>query len=84
LLSISSLRQTDLRPQLAQVKAPVMGMFGKKDMVVDYGQWKPLLEGIPNAHIERFEKAGHFIMLDEPEKFMEILHAFLDVDSTER
>jgi pimeloyl-ACP methyl ester carboxylesterase len=82
LLSISSLRKTDLRSQLSQIKVPVMGMYGRKDVVVSYKQWKPLLEGIPNARIERFEKAGHFIMLDEPQEFMEILHAFLDgIDS---
>jgi len=46
--------------------------------VVSYNQWKPLLEGIPSSRIERFKNAGHFIMLDEPQKFMEILHAFLD------
>lgn len=82
LLSIASLRKTDLRPQLSKVKVPVMGMYGKKDVVVSYNQWKPLLEGIPDSRIERFKKAGHFIMLDEPDKFMEILHSFLDESET--
>ncbi len=59
-----------------------MGMYGRKDVVVDPGQWRPLQEGISHARIERFENAGHFIMLDEPQKFMDILHDFLDnVDS---
>jgi len=78
LLSISSLRKTDLRSQISQIKVPVMGMYGRKDVVVSYNQWKPLLEGLPSSHIERFKNAGHFIMLDEPQKFMEILHTFLD------
>jgi pimeloyl-ACP methyl ester carboxylesterase len=78
LLSISSLRQTDLRPQLSQIEVPVMGMYGRKDVVVSYKQWKPLLEGIPSSRIERFKNAGHFIMLDEPQEFMETLHSFLD------
>jgi pimeloyl-ACP methyl ester carboxylesterase len=37
-----------------------------------------MLAGIPHARIERFHKAGHFIMLDEPSRFTETLHHFLD------
>ena len=78
LLSIASLRQTDLRPYLPQIKIPAMGMFGDKDVVVDPKQWKPMQEGISNCRIERFNNAGHFIMLDEPQVFMETLRDFLD------
>ena len=35
-------------------------------------------EGISNCRIERFNNAGHFIMLDEPQVFMETLRDFLD------
>ncbi|HNT22987.1 MAG TPA: alpha/beta hydrolase [Anaerolineales bacterium] len=78
LMSIASLRRTDLRPLLGQVKIPAMGMFGHRDIVVHPNQWKPMLEGIPHARIERFPDAGHFIMLDEPQRFMETLRDFLD------
>ena len=77
LMSIASLRRTDLRPQLNRVAIPVMGMYGDKDIVVDPGQWKPLLQGVPQARLERFEESGHFIMLDEPEKFTRAIHDFL-------
>jgi pimeloyl-ACP methyl ester carboxylesterase len=77
-LSIGSLRRTDLRPLLNQIKIPVMGMFGHKDIIVSPQQWKPLLAGVPHARIERFPQAGHFIMLDDPPRFMETLHNFLD------
>jgi pimeloyl-ACP methyl ester carboxylesterase len=78
LLSIASLRKTDLRPHLHQLQIPAMGMYGDRDIVVSPHQWKPMLAGIPYARIERFHKAGHFIMLDEPPRFMETLHHFLD------
>ncbi len=81
LLSIASLRRTDLRPLLSQIKIPVMGMYGDKDIVVHPRQWKPLHEGVPHARIEQFHKAGHFIMLDEPPTFMNILHDFLNCDT---
>lgn len=79
--SIASLRRTDLRPFLDRVKIPVLGMYGVKDIVVDPNQWMPLEESIPQAKIERFSTAGHFIMLDEPAMFMERLKAFLDCES---
>jgi pimeloyl-ACP methyl ester carboxylesterase len=78
LVSIASLRRTDLRPSLAQVKVPTMGMYGAKDVVVSPYQWKPLQCGVPHARIERYPKSGHFIMLDEPESFMDTLRNFLD------
>jgi pimeloyl-ACP methyl ester carboxylesterase len=81
LLSIASLRRTDLRPLLSQVKVPSMGMYGDKDVIVHPMQWQPLQAGIPTARIERFPKAGHFIMLDEPETFMQKLKGFLDTET---
>ena len=82
LLSIASLRRTDLRPMLSQIQAPVLGMFGDLDNIVNPNQWKPLIEGVPNATAERFSNAGHFIMLDEPELFIQKLKAFLDAPET--
>jgi pimeloyl-ACP methyl ester carboxylesterase len=83
LLSIASLRKTDLRPQIPQIQVPVMGMYGDRDRVVSPDQWKPMKEGIPHSRVERFSNAGHFIMLDEPQPFMEILRDFLDSSSPE-
>ena len=77
-LSIGSLRRTDLRPNLSQIKVPVMGMYGPKDIIVHPEQWKPLKEGIPHSRVEIFPTAGHFIMLDDPPRFQEILRDFLD------
>jgi len=80
--SIASLRRTDLRPYMNQVKIPTLGMYGDKDIVVHPAQWKLVLDGIPNARIERFHQAGHFIMLDEPQRFSETLKSFLDQEAT--
>jgi pimeloyl-ACP methyl ester carboxylesterase len=78
LYSIASLRHTDLRPHLSQVKIPTYGFYGERDIVVDPSQWKPLLEGVPHSRIQRFKKAGHFIMLDEPQVFYNRLRDFLE------
>ena len=78
--SIGSLRRTDLRPSLHMVQCPVLGMYGDTDIVVNPNQWKPLLEGVNKARIDRFNTAGHFIMLDEPIQFNQKLKNFLDED----
>jgi len=80
LLSIASLRRTDLRPMLPQVKVPALGMYGDKDIIVHPMQWQPMQEGIPHARVERFKQAGHFIMLDDPAPFQRSLKEFLDED----
>jgi pimeloyl-ACP methyl ester carboxylesterase len=78
LLSIASLRKTDLRPQLYQINIPTLGMYGDKDVIVHPKQWQLLQAGITNCHIKRYQDAGHFIMLDKPQDFMETLKFFLD------
>ena len=76
--SIASLRRTDLRRQVQQIKVPVMGMFGRRDNIVSPNEWRTLQKGLPAARIERFAQAGHFIMLDEPAVFTRILREFLE------
>jgi len=78
LRSIASLRRTDLRPMLDSIKVPVMGMYGDKDNIVHPMQWKPLTAGVEKSCTERFPNAGHFIMLDEPQPFINKLKSFLD------
>jgi len=81
LTSIASLHRTDLRPFLGKINIPAMGMYGDKDIVVHPRQWVPMQKGIPHARIERFKTAGHFIMLDEPLRFVQTLQGFLDCGS---
>ena len=78
LLSIASLRRTDLRPRLAEVKVPVMGVFGIGDNIVDPRQNKVLAAGVSHARIEIMHGSRHFPMLDEPERFNGLLKDFLD------
>lgn len=78
LLSISSLRKTDLTRQLAPIYQPVLGMYGDRDVIVNPNQWSLLDEYIQRVQIERFKRAGHFIMLDEPNQFKTILKNYLD------
>jgi len=78
LLSIASLRRTDLRPVLGDIRVPVLGIYGAKDVIVHPDQWRPLLANAPHTRVVRLERSGHFPMLDEPERFRPALLSFLD------
>jgi pimeloyl-ACP methyl ester carboxylesterase len=76
--SIGSLRRTDLRPRLGEIRVPTMGLYGGRDVIVHPRQYEPLRRGVPHARIEIMPKSGHFPMLDEPERYLEIVKSFLD------
>jgi pimeloyl-ACP methyl ester carboxylesterase len=75
--SIASLRHTDLRPRLEEIKVPILGIYGRIDRIVSPKQRHVLEEHSPVAKISYFEKSGHFPMLDEPERFYRTLVDFL-------
>ncbi len=75
--SIGTLRQTDLRQDLGRITVPTMGMYGKRDIIVRPTENKVLKAGVPHAQIEWFPDAGHFIMMDSPERFITTLRAWL-------
>ncbi len=78
LISIASLRRTDLRPRLGEVRVPVLGVFGRGDNIVDPRQHEVLAAGVRQARIEIMDGSRHFPMLDEPERFNALLKSFLD------
>lgn len=75
--SIATLRVTDLRPQLNELQMPVLGIYGKKDIIVNPKQASVLKEYVPQSQIAWFEKSGHFPMMDESQHFHETLREFL-------
>lgn len=75
--SITTLRQTDLRPRLAELKMPVLGVYGKKDIIVDPRQSQVLRVGVPHSQIAWFENSGHFPMMDEQDRFHTVVRDFL-------
>ena len=80
--SIASLRQTDLRPRLKDIRSPTLGIYGRTDRIVDPKQGHVLAQGARQANVHYFKKSGHFPMLDEPQRFYQALHKFLSNPST--
>ena len=52
-------------------------MYGKHDIIVRPSEHKTLKAGVPHAQIEWFPDAGHFIMMDSPERFITTLRTWL-------
>jgi pimeloyl-ACP methyl ester carboxylesterase len=76
--SIGTLHKTDLRPRLHEVKVPTLGIYGKNDIIVNPNQRDVLKAGVPQAQISYYPDAGHFPMLDTPDKFNEEIRTFLN------
>jgi pimeloyl-ACP methyl ester carboxylesterase len=76
--SIGSLRRTDLRPRLSEIKVPTMGIYGTHDVIVHPRQYEPLRAGVQQARIEVMPGSGHFPMLDEPDKYLTLVRSFLE------
>ncbi len=78
LISISSLRKTNLTNQICDLNMPLLGMYGKNDNIVSPNQLNLLREKIPGAIGEFFHSSGHFIMLDEPIAFSNSIKNFIN------
>jgi pimeloyl-ACP methyl ester carboxylesterase len=75
--SIGTLRKTDLRPNLDKVQVPTLGIYGKKDIIVHPSQKDVLKDYVKNSKISCYTNAGHFPMLDDPQRFHDDLRNFL-------
>ncbi len=75
--SIGTLRETDMTDKLAAIQVPILGVYGKKDIIVHPNQSKYLLKHAPTAREAWFVDSGHFPMMDEPQRFYSTVVDFL-------
>ncbi|MGZ7094649.1 MAG: alpha/beta fold hydrolase, partial [Candidatus Angelobacter sp.] len=68
----------DLTPKLAGFHFPTLVINGRYDMnVAPLTAWR-LAHAIPGAKLVFFEHSGHLPSYEEPEKYIEVLEAFLN------
>lgn len=75
--SIGTLRKTDLRPRLREIRPPTMGIYGRWDFIVHPNQGRALREGVPQAKVHLYPACGHVPMLDTPDRLIHDLREFL-------
>ena len=78
--SIGTLRETDLRDQIGGISMPLLGIYGKKDRIVNPKQSQVLKQYAPHSQIAWLEGSGHFPMMDEPDIFHQTVLDFLHSD----
>jgi len=76
--SIGDLRETDLRGGLDGLRAPTLGIFGRRDNIVSPINAKLLSAGAKDSHVTIMEQSRHFPMSDEPQHFMNTVTGFLN------
>jgi proline-specific peptidase len=73
---IGSLKNWDIIDRLGEINVPTLVTSGR------YDEATPLIaqtvrDGIPGARWEVFEESGHVAHAEEPERYMQVLNAFL-------
>ena len=67
----------DLTPSLAKITCPTLVITGRYDMnVAPLTAWR-MYKAIPGATISFFEKSGHLPSYEEPDKYVQVVDAFL-------
>ena len=70
------LKAYDLYPSIHNFKFPVLILHGKSD-VIPLKVSQKAQSVIPGSELLVFEKSGHFIFIEEPEKFKEAIAKFI-------
>lgn len=66
-----------LRRRLARVDCPTLVLWGESDGLVSPEYGRAYAEAIPEARFELVRQAGHYPYLEQPDRFVDLLEAFL-------
>lgn len=69
--------QTNLSRRLANISAPTLIVFGARDGAISTREGALVAANVPNSRFLLFEGCGHFPMLEQPERFIAAICAFL-------
>lgn len=81
--AVYELMITDLRPELARIKAPMEivyaydALFGVSAASVD-AMYRQAYASASDIHFTRIDDSFHFVMLDQPERFSRAVTSFLN------
>jgi 3-oxoadipate enol-lactonase len=74
-----ALAELDLRPDLGEVRVPVLVLVGEHDEATPPPMSHELAAGLPNAYLEIIPGCAHVPQLQSPGKFLEAIGDFLAV-----
>jgi 3-oxoadipate enol-lactonase len=70
-------QEHDTLPELGRITQPTLVMGGDSDPICSLTATAMLSLGLPNARTEIFAGASHFFLMEQPEKFMDLLIGWL-------
>lgn len=79
--SMVRLVNADLRPRLAQLRAPTLLIWGERDEQTPVHDAHVMERLIPDAGLVVFEGCGHFAYAEQPDRFGHIVDVFLRGDT---
>ena len=68
----------DLADQLDQVQTPTLILVGEQDKMTPLRFSEELAEGISGAQLKVIPRAGHMVVLEQPERVTEWIRSFLE------
>jgi len=68
----------DLRPRLKDITVPTLVIVGRHDSITNVSMAEEIVKSIPRARLEIFEDSGHFVLVEEPEKFYRVIKEFVE------
>lgn len=76
--ALKALSDYPLREDLPSVRCPTLIVWGDKDPLVDVSHARELGDAIPGARVSIYERTGHVVQLERPERFNAEVAAFVD------
>ncbi len=72
----SSCNAFDVMARLSEIAVPTLILCGREDKLTPVKYSEYLQHHIPNAHLEIIERAGHMVMVEQPQAVTEALREF--------
>lgn len=76
--ALGSMTRFNVRGKLSGIIAPTLVLAGSEDDVATPVIARQIQSQIPGAKCVIFEKAGHFMMIEQPDRYRAVLRDFLD------
>lgn len=67
----------DLSPELARITAPTLVITGEDDFICGPVNARELAAGIDGAELVLIRRCGHFVFVEQPERFRDAVRVFL-------
>jgi proline iminopeptidase len=67
----------DVRARLGEIETPTLVICGANDWITPLTLSQDIVSRIPNARLEVFENSGHMPLLEETERFLQLVRSFL-------